>query len=839
MRALSLKIAAQSCLRVGMILATAIAVVPHSMRAEPVDHQDGISKPKEENKIGAIEDVLKQLITPGAKSTFDTPGIGREIDALPEPAENPKKIEKNQMVNPADEFSDPSTKLTSQQKDKLVQPAPSESNLRPIDELIDDTGTNAPPPIVEPHQNTPTKRNPIARKELHPTRIVSDARSSGGSSFEDVCKLLEQKLIDTSSDVQVEEPVRRFLTRALRREAWREFEMKWKDTDMIKQLLEDVGDPNLLVQTKLDYPMGELVADIMKHFECVESQTSESWTEKYIEFVDNLNKRQIEGRDYRDLVSSIGSSIEKLISLTLRVRTIKDVFKQNLEGVSSGVLVLGRVKGKIDDLDQRPDDVFASIEEGAKEFLKLHGVKRFIMSDISVAGKRFTNTITRFSSAKIEPAGTDPIYHNYLGNYYVIQRYRIFPVFQRRSSHESTSQTNSRDGSLPAAGETTRYWAVNSVNHEKLPESDSVRKFVAEMLRQVETDEKTSRERITGFEGKYASNLQEIRQKISEEGSRLRAEVQNVVAAIASIDPGYSGAKITENLDAFLTATDDKIENMRAEWGPTIEAELSDADDLFTTLIANARAAFEDHISSRTMTIFTKEDGVQGPSDSLRELRQKLIEKAHKNLNGRKASLVSYRVSVIKDNKLESEDADQYYDRGRVRKSVLLTPILRNVGGLRQGTQQKMEVLLLQEVQFSKRTGEYSEGSGSTSAVSQNRPRASDQEIFADVANSLEWYLPLKSECWGRLESDVQMPVKYEIPALADLTKLSRYLNSEENRDTRALFPYLLDQDNYIWAKRARSGLQDEYQTYNLLTNETSFEPADSCNYVVGVRRFG
>jgi hypothetical protein len=799
---------------------------------------DSYVEEKDESKPGLFDQIFKKIgdsVSKKRQQNFNGQNDDEDTSEADQ-AENPP--EPNSKVN-VEESTSGEQLGTQNSNPGETSSFPATTTLGSKEAVSDTSNTSLGKMVADPLQNvtTPESVDGISRTSVK--KAVAANSTAGLRSFAQACEEVKNWLIGQSTSSSTVEPVRRAIARVLNRNAWKEFAMKWREKEMIKQLVDDVGKPAVLQQRKMKYGVEVLIPKMMKHFECVENQTNDEWTEKYIEFVDSLNRKQIESRDYHDLVLSINSSIEKLISLTVRVRTIKDVFKQNLEGVPSGVLVLGKMEIDPDDLDQRPVDSFQSIERNAKVFLRNSSIKNFIMKDISIAGNRFTNAITRYSSAKIEPSGSDPVYHTFQDEYFVVQRYRIFPVFERLGSIGTTR--NKTSPVLNKVDDGISYWTVETNQHPELPESINIRARVAEMLNQIENEESTSSDRILGFEGKYASNLKEIRGKIAEESNRLRGDVSKAQAKILGLDPTYTNSSVATDLEALLSAGDNAIENMRAEWGPGLTKELENKEELFKNNKDQALEVFENHISARTMTIFTKEDELQSTSDTLRELRQKLIERAYRDLDGRKSSLVSYRVSVIRDGKLESEDADQYYDRGRVTRSILMAPVLRDIGDRSQGTKQKLEILLLQEIRFNRRSSG-SITSGNTSegpAEGGNRPDPVDQEIVADVPRGLEWYLPLKNECWARLEGANKVPSNYEIPTENELETLSDFLKKKDNADLVSLFPYLRDQENYVWAKRARSGLEDEFRTFNLLTRQKEFEPEDSCNYIVGVRRFG
>lgn len=710
--------------------------------------------------------------------------------------------------------------------------------------------------------------------------IIATAQSSSQNielnRFEQECHTLKTQLNEDLKDDELHESIKAEIYRLLNREKWHTFIGEgWTIGMVTERFAKDIkGAKRLFDQHELGAQASSLILRLRKFLDCEENLANEDWTKYYIEAVEKLNKRQITHRDYVDAQQSLRSSIASLIALTQRLRTINDVYKQNLEGIPTNILVLGKATSTDRDRVKRIT-VYRNISTSAKSFLSINKSIKLLFSNTKLSSRGLLQNITHHKSGKVEDYGANPVLYTDFHTHYVLQKYRIFPVSLKNQidSKNPTSQSDSLTASLNEAAKKKaedswhtipEYFVISDINSGALPGDSNnlvyrkniVYRKAGEMLEQIRSDNITSENRIRSSEQKFMSNRRDISSRKELELESLTEIVKKAMSMIQRLDDTTDFSKLESNLNRIMRSSDDDIEAMENTWGKSINLFFDNNRDLFETQVQNAKEKFEEVIKQRVMTIFTREDDIVSDDDSRIDVAIKLAEKGVRSLCERQKSLVSYQISVFKNGKLESQKANTYYDNGTIVRSIMVVPVVQNIP-YSEGTKERVSLLLAHEIQFKQANKKIHKKSGSydcevagrkshlvTTEKPSNKARDDSNSTgrlfkMTDMEKGLEWVLMPLNDCRMKTEYERDLPAGFALPTIEQLSSLRVFMEHTKKKEVKIRLKPLLESGRYLWSQKARSVFKEEFLVYSLFTGKSVYDPVDACNFSVGVRIFG
>ena len=685
--------------------------------------------------------------------------------------------------------------------------------------------------------------------------------------FELECEALERQLNEDVKDNDFDKALKTEITRVLNPKLWYNFSgTNWTIDKVTDRLTKTISGPSPLL---LGPQAEKLILRLRKHLDCVSNHLSENWTKEYIQKIEKLNKRQIHHRDYEDAKQSIRSSIESLTALTQRLRTIDDVHNQHLEGIPKHILVLGMAQSTDPD-NVRNIEVYRNIRDSAETYLSASRSITLLSSQSKLTSKGFVQKITHHESSKVEDSGANPTEYtdSETDQHYVLQKYKIFPVFPKPGIVNGVGEkVNDQVVDRLAAQKATiswhkapTYFLIKDADDKNIPGdyNSILRRNAREMLDQIESDNLTSQNRVQSSEKNFTSNRHDIYSRRELELQNLNEFIQNAISMIVKLDPTVNFVRLHKHLDDIINSSADDIEKIENIWGAQINNILHKRMSLFSMRVETAKAEFENHIRKRPLIIFTREDEIQSDDISRKQLAVKLAEKAIRSLCLRQKSLVSYRVSVFQNGRLESQRADKYYDSGTITASIMVSPVVQFINYL-DGKKPRVSVLLAHEIQFKRaRIGSSSvdavahcdvagtvAGAGSINAKTQAKaveqvdPAQKKGFRVTDMNAGLEWLLMPLKRCRSKYGYEKELLKGFATPSLPQLLLLKEFLKSTTRADIKRRFGPLLREGRYLWSNKSRSLLKRKYLVFNLKSSKEIYDASDACNFGVGVRPFG
>ena len=376
------------------------------------------------------------------------------------------------------------------------------------------------------------------------------------------------------------------------------------------------------------------------------------------------------------------------------------------------------------------------------------------------------------------------------------------------------------------------------------------------MLTQINNENEISENRIRSIEKKFLKNRQTIENRKNLEIQNLTLVVKKAMSMIQELDNTTDFSKFEDNLKRLMRAGDGDTEAMENIWGKSINLFFVHNTELFEAQMQNAKEDFEKVIQRRVMTIFTREDDIVSDDDSRIDVAIKLAEKGVRSLCERQKSLVSYQISVFRNDKLVSQEADKYYDNGRIGKSIMVVPVVKHIPYL-EGTKERVSLLLAHEINFeqdnkgadtikgadecglSDRKSQHEKTKPTKIATGSGNKIIDGTFKMTDMERGLEWLVMPSKECRIKAEYEGDLLPGFKLPTIQQLLSLKTFLNNTKRKEIRMRMKPLLKRGRNLWSRKPRSVFEEEFAVFNLLSGKSIYDPSDACNFAVGVRLFG
>lgn len=619
------------------------------------------------------------------------------------------------------------------------------------------------------------------------------------------------------------------------------------------------------------------------------SDQNTQWNQEYLDLVQNYYNSQLDLQTYRETRNNFVLTLINYREIKNRIQSIQDVYKQNLQGVPTTYLIIG--KREWNSAFETVSKNYSLIAEGAQLFVKNELSKKtgLIFSETSVKDYTITkDVIKKFSGGITESYEIDPLVFTAYGTSYVVHMYRCYPRFVEEGEIQQVEQTGSSDKeAAPAPG--TRYENIVSQDFQAIIDKlnikldlESIKKYqnkIKELVLEVSTENQKSAEIIYEFDKKYREQMESIQIPKSNTEDSIKTLLNKIAGNTNKIK--FDALPLQMEVGKIISGTLE-LSNVKGEEIPrSVRDYLDEIESLFSEKERQSRKRFEDQIRSRRMIILTNKQEYLASGVNKLSFNYDLLDGALETLSDRKTKLIDYDLTVIKEGRLVSyKDAKSFKRTGRVTRYIIVPPILTYI----DAESMRLSLFLAQEIEFrenpidaqaqsepvpptpqkeiepddgkSKSSEATPKGKEEVPPKNNDRkpkypekkpeadqkpdiiiPPADEGRFLADPNTHLEWMIYLKD---GKPRSlsfqDGQrvLPEGFSIPTIEQLESLRAFLiTPPKDKAAKDFFP-LLKRKRGVWS-RERSNIGNYYIYQFKDANKEDKVPDAQC-YVIGVR---
>jgi len=583
------------------------------------------------------------------------------------------------------------------------------------------------------------------------------------------------------------------------------------------------------------------------------NDSNQIWNKDYLELVQEFNNAQIRLQTYSEISNNLNFSLDSLRDIRIRIKSIKDVYKQNLKGIPTSFLIIGRREW--DPYGQTLQTSYNSIDRGAKHFVieKLSNNNLIFSKTIVKNARIIQDVVTSYKGGVVEPYETDPIPFQLYNVSHLVQMYRCYPRFNSIQRDDQAEFQIEKDD--------TQYEHVTSENIFQIVQTWNIKEKhvpkMKEFLKEVEQKNQSSNVILSDFDKKYNVQMNAINEP------KLNAEkaLKDNIKKIKEIDGIWRMQESVFTLDKYIDLILD-LSDIDIEKGirqrKKINNLLQHIKEHFINQTDIAKQRFTDKIKRRKMIVFTNCHEFFHKSQKSVELNKTLLKNAIEVLRVRKTKLVNFELAVVKDGMLQNEWAYKYYNHGIIKKYFMMPPILTYI----DSESARLSFFLAQEVEFVELQNSSIKSVTSLdekieSMLKNERPSVvtpaktvyvSKPEVTVNkklnfmlvTPDNMKWFIHAKNNTIQNItynSAKKKLPNGYRIPKLIQLKNLRKYLIARNVEGTHAkIFFQLLTTNKGVWTTDI-DHIMDKCLTFNFKTNETKYRVFDYLGIIIGVKR--
>jgi hypothetical protein len=568
----------------------------------------------------------------------------------------------------------------------------------------------------------------------------------------------------------------------------------------------------------------QFIPEARRHITQIINDRNKDWTDEYLAKIQLYNESRASSQNFSDELSQFSSSLENLLSQKKRQHSLTRIYLQNMAGIPTTYLIIGKSSWDINSKIP-PLTIFEQITHHAAHFIVSELSASLIFSDTKIVNSKISSDVVKSTKkVRVEEFETDPIYFPHGSTCYVIHKYRSYPLYQipKADQLDQTAQKSSLD-----ITKDIQYWNIEPATISKFQKDNrfpkSLIKQASKQLADIKTENSASIAQIQGFAKKYKESWDMIGQKQT-----------NIILKINGIK-----RLILEKIDKIVTA--EEFQTQLTD--PLIELQNTDdienAEDLKEKMISWLRKLgnqFQDQketvendinnwLKNRNMIVFTSKSEIMSVGETPNNVASRLLSSAITSLEKRKRQLISYKLSTVKNGRLVSHEAEDFYNDGLPIRYLISPPILTFLSNSSGESQfYNVSMFLAWEVQYTEQT----------TKASENKSLAiKPPNIYFDQNQQVSWFFG-KEECFSFSEAGQMLPKGFKLPKRSDMPALRNFINQPGMAHLRNQFNYLFQSGTELWTGE-QSSVTDKVYTYNVTANEVFSHSASSCCYVVGV----
>ena len=583
------------------------------------------------------------------------------------------------------------------------------------------------------------------------------------------------------------------------------------------------------------------------------NRKNEQWYQEYMELVQNYNQATMNVKQFESLRANLMISLKNLNELRLRIKSVRDVHLQQLQGVPTTFLVFGTRTW--DHLKESRGKSYNIIQEGVKSFAAKRFIDQnsFVFSDLTVKDSRVVSeTIQMYGAGEIEAYETDPhVFYKHTRTF-VVHRYRCYPQFNSTESGGPTVPS-------PPEAKNTEYSIVDHRNVDKIfvqwdiGEKDQEK--INELLDRTENNNLSAVGSIRKLDEEYIARMHTIETLLDKTGDDILSALDELCAGIGEIFGDFDDSELKKQIESYLRQQDAVSADGNHD---RLDRILSRIRTKYDEEAIKAEEDFQNKLARRTKTIFTLRQGFMGDDQQFSELTQKLLEGSFDTIMLRKNNLMRYEITVVENKKLVNHKAEEYYKEGKIRRYYMFPPVLTFEGSI-----SKLSCFLALQVEFS-RDETSSSGlpkpafqtaqTGSLPPVQETGPSVTppplppqveappDPRIMDDSDSGLQWLVYLENDelgCFSFEDAVGHIRSKgFSMPSMSQLKLIQNRLQSSHAKaNMPQAFRKFLAPDGpslLVWSD-SPPDIYGNRKLLNFKTGEETDKVYDYCGYVLGV----
>lgn len=430
----------------------------------------------------------------------------------------------------------------------------------------------------------------------------------------------------------------------------KEMEARWKDRQSV--LDNDRNNPSFWRNTGITQIVARLTQEVNK--------SNDLWNTLYQQRVDNQNRAEQQLEEFQAKEASVRQALGAVRASKRSAKVSEEILHQKLAGIRHPYLLLATRTMSEDESKLKACQELAM---GSQNYVRTNLQRTLVTVNEDALDPSIKSKIKTYQGGEVDQSETDPECRSEEREVFLLERFTFHQRFER-----------SQDDALRAPVSKLKpaeYSEVSGI--DKVPES--LRKKAREMLEQVQEDrqdaEKNFRTEIEAFHSKLQRTNNEIatsREKISQTLKLIleSAEQQHLNVVREQFEEVGRAANEVTNADS--------ADQENIAWQGFLNA-LKPISEAFIKGVTFAETELKRFLETRKIIVVTSTSEFLQASQTFVDLKEQLLRDAVTTLVSHTRNLISFKFSVVENQRLVSYDAASYYKKGSVEGVWIMDPV--------------------------------------------------------------------------------------------------------------------------------------------------------------------
>jgi len=582
-------------------------------------------------------------------------------------------------------------------------------------------------------------------------------------------------------------------------------------TSFLEEELNDLG----LEKAKKKKYLKNFLVNVNEIVTNISSENEKQWGNSYIEKIQAFSDVQTLLQNFMDEKQQLYTAIDTLGSQKKRLHSLTEVFLQQLSGIPTRYLILG--KSKWDTANEIGYQVDNHIANQAASFINSELIGGLIFSNTEIKNAKIVKSVVRnLKSIQVEEHGADPKSEVYEDERYLLQIYRCYPRYDIDFKQETSPSKNQNT----LISVVPKFWHINRVFLEEEANAGIFNKTpdlldeAHTLITDVEKDNKTNIEKILDFEKRYSLSLQVIENKKNETIKKLWDMTNLLTKRI------YYDLQTDMNMQEIrrqLSRPVNKLENLSFDKIHKVDELKTQIEDYLATVYLKINKLKKEKekdilnlIQQKRMIVFTIKSKNIGPFDEHPKKEAiKLLQGVMKTLDQRKKQFQSYELSIVEDGKLVSSQVSKFYNEGYPVRYIIYPPVLYHpIPSIL-----RLSIFLALEVEYTKKSEK-------------------KYCIYDDSSKGVSWFID-NAECYSYDTAINRLPNNFKFLSKKDVVSFKDFMN--KNKHIKKKHQYLFSSGNEIWTIE-EDWLTRKIFTYDLVLDKLNRHSKSFCAFGLGIK---
>jgi len=577
---------------------------------------------------------------------------------------------------------------------------------------------------------------------------------------------------------------------------------------------------NMGLETELKKPyltsfltkVNDIVTDIS-------SENEKIWGDTYISKIQKFSEIESLLQNFIDEERQLSTAIDTLIDQKKRLHSLTEVFLQQLSGIPTRYLILGKIKWDTTKPGYKYDNY---ISKKASSYINKELAATLIFSNTIIENSTIVRSVIHnIKSIQVEEHGADPKTIQYENERYLMQIYRCYPRYDNNfieeEDHSGTEENTLIIEFEPEYVHMDDAFFSSQSMIDHYTKAEGLIEEAKLLVKKVEKENELNINKIEVFDKRYKKSMQIIEDKKNETLKKLW-DVTNVLTERIYYDLHKNKEDINFiDIRNKISKPVSQLENLNIE-------DINKASEIKTRIVKyleSKRALIiklkkkqveniVNLIKQKKMLVYTIKSKNIGTYDDPKIEAVKLLKGVLRTLNQRKKQFQAYELSVVDNGNLVTSKVSSYYNEGFPTRCLIFPAVLQHP--VKQAL--RLSLFLALEVEYTKK---------------------SDQEkllVYQDSNNNLSWFLDI-NECFSFDESKKRLPAHFRFPTKDQMLQFRNFLANNQLIMDKHL--YLLKGGNEMWT-REDDFMTGKIFTYDYAQEKFSRHSKSFCAFSIGVK---